>query len=305
MDNYDDSTRGALFGDFGMIIYEDIDFLVSTVDDLRKNFEGSFPKMGGMRLEPFSSINGPTEKEIQIAVTEALKITPELMKEAGMVVPGQEDLNKIAPFVTNWLSNNVTSDLDLKAAVAGERIGLKSNYLNDTFIFSQEGEVDTLIAMKDADFSEQLAAFYIMIMDVILEVFGIILALVGFKAPRPNANTLKGPMQKLIKHHGFRAAFKKLMKGLDDGDPMAILIFIQYLRAVGVFGEIAAAWLANLGWFDYAAALIRLVAWILLATGTGGAALIMKIGQVMLSVGELYGKVGQLGRMWDEYIKEA
>ncbi|MEK6154017.1 hypothetical protein WIW50_12180 [Flavobacteriaceae bacterium 3-367] len=304
MDNPVRANGGALYGDFGNIVFEEIETLMGSIEDLRKEFKGPFPIIRGMQMEPMGSITKPTDKELESAVNSALELIPGHLEEAGMVIPGEDDLKKLQPSLVHWLKAQTTDTLDLKAAVAGEQIGLKSNYVNDTFIFSQEGEVDTLIAMRDADFSDQLAAFYIMIMDVILEVFGLILALIGFRAPKPDARALGGPMKKLLKDEGFRKAFKKLMDGLEDRDPLAILIFIQYIRSVGVFGEIAAAWFANLGWFDYVAAIGRLLAWILLATGTAGAGVLLKLGQVILSAVEFYTKIGQLSRMWDDYIKE-
>lgn len=297
-----EADESNIYGILAEPILENLKQVKAATKYLRKQYPDQWPSIGSFILDPQGTFPIPTEKQINVVVAKALDELPGLLKEAGVDQPTKKELARLERTIASFLREAVTSDLDLKAAISGGRIGIQTNLIGNYFVANINGAVDTIIASRDGGFGSELAAFWIIVMDIILEVFGMLLNLMGFRPPKPDVDVLKKPMSKLVKDKGFKQAIKRLMDGLEAGDPTAIIIFIQYIRSVGVLGEILSAWLDSLDWFDYVAAFGKALAWFLLATATAGASLLAKIGHLILNALELYSKMNQLKRMWERPV---
>lgn len=246
-------------------------------------------------VEWTNNYDQPTQVAIDSAVAGAMADLPSFVAEAGLPALSPDQLAQVERIVKAWLPRDwrypsVSSDSVLK----GADMGLAFTITHDHFFATIDGKVDTALftlaqIQLDAD-----AAKVIAIIDIILEVIGLILGALGLAFPKADAASFSGSLAGLIKSAGFKAAFQALLQGLKDRDPKAIIIFLNFLRAQGVLSEVLSKMLGDMDWIDWAIAIAKFLAFLGLALGTAGGGAFVKLAVALLNAVQILNKIKAL-----------
>lgn len=266
--------------------------LHEIVSDLRAGFaDGIAFTPPPVDLELAAS--AATRSEIDEAVEMAMLWLPQVLESAGH--PGISDGERvdIERLTAARLTQTLSTVFDRTAYQALDA-PISTTTRGPYFVGSVDGVPDTIIANVSDDRLAKDLAWSVLFLDIVLEIINLIFAIIGLKLPTPDVEKFSDSFAKLWKSEGFRDAMKRLGDGMNAGEPLAILTFVRYLQSIGVLGEMLAAWLADMSWFDYALAIARFLAWIAAAATTAGAALGAKIAMVLGQAVEFYTKFKQL-----------
>jgi hypothetical protein len=121
--------------------------------------------------------------------------------------------------------------------------------------------------------------------DLILELFGLVLGLIGLQVPKSAQNGFVKIIERMIENEAFRDAFAALLKGLRSGSWKAILEFFEALEGMGNLSELFAHVFSNLSGWDFLVTFLKLVAWLAaVVAGPGTVAMVAKLAELVLDL---------------------
>jgi len=137
------------------------------------------------------------------------------------------------------------------------------------------------------------------IVDILLEITGLILGIIGLAVPfTGDAKAVEEMVSELARKTEFKAALRKLLKALQAGDFVEVLSFFEFLEQSGNLSEFLAHYFAGLGYWDYIWTIGKFVAWILAAFASGGAAIALHVAELGLDIIGIGKKLSDAGEVF-------
>src|SRR6266446_8442824 len=241
-----------------------------------------------------------SESEIGKVVAATMERLPFYLSAAGRRLPTSSEADDLRLIIAGFVRQqfnipSLDSELILRNT---EFAGIRAHIREENFFVTINGRVDLGLFDIQADTKaggeKSDAAKVALVIDLVLEIIGLILGIIGIKTPKIDPKSLEKSFARLVKEPAFQDAFKKLLEALKQKDWKAILKFLEYLEGSGNLGEILAHIFAELHWYDYAITIAKIIAWIIAATATGGAALAAKIVALALDIAGLLFKLPEL-----------
>lgn len=248
-------------------------------------------------IESGLDIPRPSQKDVDRAFNEAVKTLRVVARKAKKRMPAPADLERLRANISRELVSFFNDPWIDRAAIENNlaNVPIIVRFADQNLAYQANDRLGGVLLNTTQD--GDAVAYYILLIDIILEVIGLILGCLGLKFPKPNAEKLVGRLWDAIKTDGFKEAMKKLIKALKERDALAIIQALTLLRELGVLGEILTGYFADLDWLDYAIAILKFLAFLALALGTAGGAALVKIAAVLLNTVEILVKVRQLGKI--------
>lgn len=276
--------------------YSNADFkeLKSDLLPLANNYEKLAP------VAPLDSYRGLTDREIDQSVRKAMRMLPEYLKVAKRGRLTQNETQEAAEIARAYLKEFSTAPrLDTQEILeATNFVGIKIENMPTNFFATVDGEVDMNIAYtSDSRPPDEKAARQLYFaVDLTLEIFGMILGIIGLGGAVKDAakKPLLTAFGKLLKKRDFRAAFKALLEGLKANNPKAIVEFLDALEAMGNLSELLAHIFAGLDKWDYIITFAKFLAWLAAAALSGFLAFIAKLFNVFLDIAGIIVKIDHL-----------
>lgn len=250
-----------------------------------------------MRPAMLKGVTVPSRSDVEQAVDEAIATLPGLLARAGRrAMHAGEELDLREQVVIDVHRFVTTPELHADVAIANHAlVPIMARGSGGTLALMANGQLAATFNL--ADITARDAAVAVMIVDILLEIIGLILGLLGLRFPAPDARVMTGPLLEVMKTDGFKEAMKKLLRGFIIGDALAIMQGLNMLRTLGVLGELVTGYFANLSTVDYLKAMARFLAFLALTLGTAGGGTLIKAAAVLLNAIEIATKAQQLAKM--------
>ncbi|KAF6244926.1 hypothetical protein [Nitrosopumilus sp. b2] len=277
----------------GDIVYGEL-FNEKTVKSLLQTARPMLKELSELKpLSPQNIYTGLNDKEVDKIINTALKRLPIHLKKAKRRLPTKieyEDLRRVG---TEFIKTEFTTPSFNAQLIqhSTELSGLKFQRFNNDFFILYNGKVDTVLYNVSDDEEKSIIAKLAFAVDLTIEVFGFILGIIGIVAPKVEPSLIEDSLRPLMGQPWFKRAWRKLIDGLRQKDPGAVLEFLDALEGAGNLGEILGHFLAGLAWYDYAITILKIIAWIVAAVASGGAALAAKMITLGLDLVGMYLKL--------------
>lgn len=244
-----------------------------------------------------------SESEIDKAVALTMKRLPLYLRKAKRRLPTKSEADDIRLFIAKFLKQQFSHpSLDSQLILRNtEFAGIRAHTLENNFFANINGRVDLALFDIGADTEEghekSDVAKVALVIDFVIELFGLVLGIIGIQTPEIDPASLEKSFARLVKDPAFQKAFKELLEALKQKDWKAILKFLEYLEESGNFTELLAHFFAELGWLDYALTIAKIIAWIIAAVASGGLALAAKIVSLGLDISGILNKIPELDKL--------
>lgn len=261
-----------------------------------RDFHQFFSRLPALKAD--LSVPRPTTRDIEAAVREGLRDALQSASRSGLHPPPGAQVEALVPELTRELEKVVLSpgvdgelvlrnlaQVPLLVRVEGRNALILADNSVGGMLFAMRGAGDVVVEV-------------VLVIDFVAEILGLIAGVAGLSLPKVDAKALSGTLLEAMKKEGVREALKKLVKAALDRDPLAIIQALILLRSSGVLAEIFSGYRAQLGFWDYVKLFAKFIAFLLMALGTAGGGVLVKIGQVLLNIVELVSKGQQMQKIF-------
>jgi hypothetical protein len=281
--------------------------------DIQGVFAGETFEGMAQRMRPFVTwvhenqpfVVGPSplisDRDIERVSQRALRRLPSYLRRAKRRQPTAAEMDDLRRTLPDFLDRafrrpSLDADLILRST---EFAAIRATALGNNFFFTRQGHVEGAVfdiddgTTKEKEHKSALSGLALAI-DLTLEVLGLILGIIGIAAPKFEPSLLEGAFKRMADESWFKAALRKLIEGLRQKDPGAMLEFLDALEQSGNLGEILGHMFAHMSGWDYFITTLKIIAWIVAAVGSAGAAMAAKLVSIGLDIVGLILKLPEL-----------
>jgi hypothetical protein len=209
------------------------------------------------------------------------------------MTPSQADLQRLSELLPDFLDlqfNQRGFDF-AKALEATEFSRLRFSVLGSTFVGFADTRADLIVHNVSSDDGMSAVAGVFFAIDLTLEIFGLILGIIGIDPPRTDIKKYLDTFEKMADQPWWREAWEKLIHGLKQKNPGAIMEFLESLEGSGNIGEIFTHLLSGIPLWEYIFIVAKIIAWIVAATAGGPAVWLAKLASIVADLAGIYYKV--------------
>jgi hypothetical protein len=238
------------------------------------------PRIRGLRIQPSQALRPLTAQQIDHSVDRAMRQLPRILSAIGhkqrLTEAERETIRRgTADFLDGWY-RSPKIDFDLIRANA-EMLGFRGSPGTVPMVLGNRLQLilaDTQGPLLLRDGTREVTNEEVprgaLIVDLIFEVVGLILGLIGLSPPQGARKGLLEWLASVSKNDTFKKALEKLLKDIAEGKWTGILNFLDALEQSGNLHELLLVFAAHLGWIDAVLTIIKIIAWIVAALVPGG-----------------------------------
>ncbi len=304
------SAKSSPRGEFGASVFivdasTDLNLLARIgrrTENIYRDFRES-SSVGSISALP----SGPSEAELSRAVDYAIKRIPVYLRASGRSALKADERDSLRRELTGFLKDWFSSpsfDVPLMRANA-ENGGFRGTAQNGPLILADNYRLilanerkTTLFGEGPEESSNSTAAKGAFAVDILLEILGLVLGLIGIGVPKSAQNGIVRIIDRMLENPRMKKAFSKLLRALSSHKWKEILEFFEDLEEYGNIYELFSHFFANLSRWDFIITMGKILAWVAaVASGAGWAAIVYKLGEVALDLIGIANKIPEIEKL--------